>query len=177
MNYPLPNPKKLRSPLLDGMNSNLNKSKQKPKKIYFNVKEEIKPEKSDWVSETLDNSIFLKKTVSEIKSEKSKNINQEQINFLETMFCIASILICSVGGIVSLLELINVITTLQSCRTNIGSSLISFAVVFICTITANILCIGFIHLIKTTRYLYSNFSEQKEIIQKLSDIYKLNQIQ
>ncbi|GEM_PF-3013830 len=166
MNYPQPNPKKLRSPLLDGI---------KPKKIYFSMKDEVKGDKSDWISETLDNTIFSKQTARENKSKKNKIIDHEQINFLETAFNIASILICSVGGIVSLLELTNVITTIQSgSNNNVGSSLISFTIVFICTIAANILCIGFIHLIRITRYLYSNFNDQRQMIEKLSEVYKLN---
>ena len=166
MNYPQPNPKKLKSPLLDGI---------KPKKIYFSMKDEVNVDKSDWISETLDNTIFSKQPARENKSEKNKIIDHGQINFLETAFNIASILICSVGGIVSLLELTNVITTIQSgSNNNIGNSLISFTIVFICTITANILCIGFIHLIRITRYLYSNFNDQKQMIEKLSEVYKLN---
>lgn len=133
MNYHSTSPKKLRSPIFDGL---------------------------------LNDTIFTKPKILETKKEKD-TISHSQINSLETSFKIASILICSTGGIISLLELINIITTIQSGNSDIGNSLIGFTIAFICTIVANIVCIGFIHLIRVTRYLYSNFDSQKVMIEKL----------
>lgn len=138
-------PHKLRSPLLEGTH------KIKGKKIIFNPREESN------IDDTLDNTLFKQKP-SIIKEapviKKKEIINVNSINSLETMFKIASAFITAVGGTFCLLELINIIRTFQSGSFDFGNSILFLTIAIICTTCANVMCIGFIHLVKTTKFIY-----------------------
>ena len=144
INYYPQEPHKLRSPLLEGL------QKPKGKKIIFNPKEESN------IDDTLDNDLFKKKPVviKEILIKKKETIDMNSINSLETIFKIASAFITAVGGTFCLLELINIIRTFQSGSFSFGNSILFLTVAIICTICANVICIGFIHLVKTTKFIY-----------------------
>ena len=145
INYYPQEPHKLRSPLLEGT------QKPKGKKIIFNLREEPN------IDDTLDNTLFKKKSsvVKEAPIIKKKElININSINSLETIFKIASAFITAVGGTFCLLELINIIRSFQSGSFDFGNSILFVTIAIICTICANVICIGFIHLVKTTKFIY-----------------------
>ena len=144
INYYPQEPHKLRSPLLEGI------QKPKGKKVIFNPKEESN------IDDTLDNTLFKKKPVviKEAPIKKKEMIDMNSINSLETIFKIASAFITAVGGTFCLLELINIIRTFQSGSFSFGNSILFLTIAVICTICANVICIGFIHLVKTTKFIY-----------------------
>ena len=166
-NYYQLNPKKLRSPLLDGLqNSNKqNQNNNKGKKTYFNLREESKSQ--DPIDETLDSTLFNNKPEKLIMINEPDPINHNHIDSLITSLKVACILISAMGGILSLLELINVVRIIYSGNFNFGSSLMVFVVSFIGTILANVICLGFINLVKTIKYLYLNSENQNKKIDKL----------
>ena len=145
INYYPQEPHKLRSPLLEGA------QKPKGKKTVFNPHEESN------VDDTLDNTLFKKrpsivKETPIVKKKEAVDINS--INSLETAFKIAAAFITAVGGTFCLLELINIIRIFQSGSFSFGNSILFLTIAIICTICANVICIGFIHLVKTTRFIY-----------------------
>ena len=150
---PQPNPRKLHSPLLDG---NKKENILKGKRTYYNPNEENKI--SNIFDETLDNNLFNNKEKKEnlFLSEGTNLINQKFIDSLEVSLKIANIFICATGGILSILELTNIIRTISSGSFNFENSLLVFTVAFIGTILSSVVCHGFIHLIKTTKYIYLN---------------------
>lgn len=170
-NYHQLNPNRLHSPLLDPLKKEKNKeiSNIRGKKVYYNPNEENQP--ADPIDETLDNTLFTdnKNTnnTEKIKPYENNLINNKSIDLLELLFKIACIFILATGGMLSLLEFINVVRTLYSGSLDFGNSLIVFVLAFIGTILANLICIGFIHLIRTTRYLYLNCENQKNLFEKL----------
>ena len=127
LNFYQQNPKRLHSPLLDGKKEDL-KSSPNNKRTY---------------------PIFP----SEDK-EKNNSINLDLINSLETSFKVISIFVLAIGGIVSILELIIIIRTLSGGSFDFGNSLVIFIIAFIATTITIILCLGFAHLIKMTRFIY-----------------------
>ena len=168
-NYYQSNPKRLRSPLLDGI-QNSNKQTQnsnKGKKIYFNLKEEGKSQ--DSIDETLDSTLFNNKPEKLLicNINDPDPINHNHIDSLITSLKVACILISAMGGILSLLELINVVRIIYSGNFNFGNSLTVFVVSFIGTILANVICLGFINLVRTIKYLYLNSENQNKKIDKL----------
>ena len=167
-NYQQSNPNRLRSPLLDGLKTS-NNNQIKGKKTYYNLKEENKQAKI--IDEKLDLTLVTKTISKPLPSEGSKNKDYQFINLLETAFTIACILIGAIGGILSLIEFIIIIKTLYSGSFNFGNSLMVFTAAFIGTILATVICIGFTHLIKTTKFVYSNFENQKRNIEILLDSY------
>ncbi|MBI3590224.1 MAG: hypothetical protein HY094_02460 [Candidatus Melainabacteria bacterium] len=162
-NYQQSNPNRLRSPLLDGLKTSNNQIKGK--KTYYNLKEENK--QLDVIGETVDLTLFNNTVPKSAHSEENKNKNYQFINSLETVFKIACMLIGATGGILSLIELIIVVKTLYSGSFNFGNSLIVFTAAFIGTILATVTCTGFTHLIKTTKFIYSNLESQKRNIETL----------
>ena len=165
INYHEPKPQRLHSPLLDGANKN-NNNKLKGKRTYFNPLFEKK--NNEEINQTLDQTLFNKKDKLSGLSDENNIINQSAIDRLETSFKIASIFIIASGGIVSLLEFINIIRIAYGGSYDFGNSIIIFTIAFIGTILANVICIGFSHLIKTTKYVYLNIENQKEKIDKLT---------
>lgn len=161
-NYYQQNPKRLRSPLLDGLSDKVNEARvSKIKKTYFNLKEEKKI--NDPIDEALDKTLFSNLETLPLPKEtkKKETINHSHILSLELSFKIASILIWATGGILSLLELINVIRVISVGSLNFGNSLVVFTVGLIGTVLASVICQGFIHLVRVTRYLYLSSEEQK----------------
>lgn len=153
---------RLNSPLLNiAYNNRIEKSNEntnKGKRTYYNPQEENKQPES--IEKTLDTIIFNNKEKLLMSGEVNL-INQKLIDSLETSFKLAGIFILAIGGILSLLEFINIVRTLYYGSFDFGNSLIIFACAFIGTILANIICNGFIHLIKTTKYIYLFIENQK----------------
>ena len=160
-NFYQQNPKKLRSPIFDPI---CNPEGSKVKKTYYNSQEDNLTE-----NKTEQNQPKLLFTKSEVEtiSEKKDIINQNCINSLETIFKIASMLILATGGMLTLLEFIIVVRTIMSGSFEFGNNLIVFTVAFIGTLIANLICLGFIHLIKTTKYIYVNHESQRKNREKL----------
>ena len=161
---PQPNPRKLHSPLLDG---NKKENNLKGKRTYYNPFEENKI--SNTVDETLDKNLFGNSGKGGGKEKKEvllfpkeiNSINQKFIDSLEVSLKVANIFICATGGILSILELTNIIRTISSGSFNFESSLLVFIVAFIGTILSSVVCHGFIHLIKTTKYIYLNIENRR----------------
>ena len=156
-----PNLKKLRSPILDPI---CNPEKPKGKKTYYSPNEEKLNEQK--VDETLDKVLFCKPEAQMI-SAKIETVNINSITSLETIFKIGSILILATGGMLTILEFIIIVRTLIGGSFDFGNSLIVFTAALIGTILSNLICLGFIHLIKTTKYIYINNESQKSAINKL----------
>lgn len=159
INYYPQNPPKLRSPLLD----NVLKNKLEKK------------ENKETVDDTLDQTLFNKKSQSKkLKEIKPEIINQSfivktgKITSLETVFKIASAFITSVGGTFCLLELINIVRIIQSGSFSFGNSILFFVVALMCTIVANVICAGFIHLVKAIKYIYLSVERQNKIINNIT---------
>lgn len=145
---------------------------QKPLKLHSPLLD-VKPHKIETTDETLDKTLFnkqSKKGTLFIPQEKNL-IDEKMIVSLETMTKIACTIIVSTGGIFSLLELVNIVQTIQKGSYEIMSDLALCVTSLIGTLIAYIICTGFIHLIKTTRYLYINIEEQNKKIDKLTNIF------
>ncbi|MBI2996562.1 MAG: hypothetical protein HYY52_07675 [Candidatus Melainabacteria bacterium] len=147
LNYSNTNPKRLHSPLLEGKFNQKKQNENKGKRTYYS------PSNEESIDHTLDSTLFPLKEKFNLSTEKNF-INHEAINSLETLFKIASVLILATGLILSILELINIIRSVSAGNFNCTNSILVFFVVFIGTLLANIMCLGFIHLIKTTKYIY-----------------------
>lgn len=163
-NLPRQNYTRLNSPLLNRVNRALDESSKISKRTYYNPNEERN--QSNNIDSTLDSVLFNNKE-NLILFSGQNSINCSSIDFLETCFKIASIFILATGGILSLLEFINIARTIYMGSFDFGNSHIVFAASLITTIIANIICLGFIHLIKTTKYLYLNLENQNSKIEKL----------
>lgn len=151
------NPKKLRSPLLDPpQKQNIQENKSKGKKTYFNIKEGNNLQEGQEGIETLFNNTenINEEKLLPNKLKKSELISEKAISSLEVSFKIAGVLIAATGGMLSLLEFINIVRTLSNGSTQFGNSIIVFAVAFIGTILANVICLGFLHLVRLTKYIY-----------------------
>lgn len=155
------NLKKLRSPILDPICS---PEKPKGKKTYYNPQEEKPSEQK--IDETIDNVLFCK-PAPQAASVKKEIINSSSITSLETIFKIGSILILATGGMLTLLEFIIIARTLITGSFDFGNSIIVFTAALIGTILSNLICLGFIHLIKTTKYIYINNENQRLAINKI----------
>lgn len=163
-NLPRQSHVKLHSPLLNRVNKILDENSNKGKRTYYNPKEDHIQNNN--IDSTLDSVLFNNKE-NLILFSGQNSINCNSIDILETCFKIASIFILATGGILSLLEFINIARTLYMGSFDFGNSHIVFAASLITTIIANIICLGFIHLIKTTKYLYLNLENQNSKIEKL----------
>jgi len=158
-NYYPKNVHKLNSPLLNISQNPITETLNKGKRTYYNPQEENKQNEN--IDKTLDTVLFNNKEKLLMLSE-SNLINHKIIDSLETSFKIANILIIATGGVLSLLELINVIRTMIYGSFEFGNSLLIFVCGFTFTILANIICNGFIHLIKTTKYIYLHIESTKQ---------------
>ena len=139
INYFPPKPQRLHSPLLDGKKKDLH------------------------IDDTLDSTLFIKKRLTNPKPlEENNTIDQKSIDTLETSFKIVAIFILAMGGILSILELISIIKILSSGSFDFGNSILVFLFSFFSTILATVICLGFSHLVKMTRYIYTNLETQKE---------------
>lgn len=168
----LPNkPQRLHSPLLEGpriydKTSNVTQDKNtKGKRTYWNPNEETKINEN--TDETLDKTLFtntkpLPKTVSDDHS-----INLGLINSLEVILKVANILILSTGGILAILEFINVTRIIMSGSYEFGNSLIAFVIAFVGIIIGSVICLSFLHLIKATRFTYLHSESQDSKIDKI----------
>lgn len=166
------NPKKLRSPLLGTTNTNNNKENiPKGRKLYFNINEDD----IDPIDAALDDTLFNHKENHKEKlilvNKKEESPMHNHIDILEMSFKISGIFILASGGMLSLLELINVIRTIYSGTMDFGYSLIVFTIAFIGTLLANMVCLGFVQLIKTTKHLYLNIENQNKKIEKILGYY------
>ena len=165
INYFHNNPPKLHSPLLEGLqNKRGNQKTNEIKKTYYNPNEENKPNES--IDHTLDSTLFTSKNKTNTIIEND-SINQNSIATLLAIIKICSIFIIATGGMLSLLELINIIRTIYSGSYSFGNSLIVFTSAFIGTVLATLACHGFLHLAKTIKYVYLNTEEQKTKIDRL----------
>ena len=164
LNYSQQNPKKLHSPLLDGKIQNINEPNIKGKRTYYNPNEENNRNKT--INETIESTLF-KNDQKPVLFSEDKKINYKFIDSLELFLKIANIFIWASGGILSLLEFINVSRVIYDGTYEFGNSIIVFTTAFIGTIVSSVICIGFAHLIKTTKYLYLNLENQNEKIETL----------
>lgn len=155
----------LHSPLLGNSpgRNNPTQENKKGKRTYYNPNED---NKSESVDSALDSIFSNNKEKLKITGEKDL-INQKFIDFLEVCIKVAGVFILATGGILSLLELINIGRTIYIGSMDFGNSIITFTAAFIGTIVANVVCLGFIHLIKTTKYLYLSLESQKLNVEKL----------
>jgi len=142
LNYYQQNPKRLYSPLLDG-----NKEKREPDN---NLPEERNHRSQNPESKT---------TKQPVSVNNRKNISIQRITFLESVFKLGSIFILSVGGLISILELVNVIRIIYSGSENISYSLISLGIASVGTTLSMIICLSIIHLVKSIKYIYLNLED------------------
>lgn len=175
INYYKQNLPKLHSPLLDGKSfpspspdQNQNKeNKPTSKKTYYSPNEDNK----DSTSEILNNTLFSKNDKNIPQKDLSlinDLINKNSITMLENIIKIASILIISTGGLFCILEFINILRTLISGSYHLGNSLTVLVAAIIGTVLANIICLGFSHLVKATKYIYLVCENQNTKIEKLT---------
>ena len=164
LNYSQQNPKRLHSPLLDGNNKIQDINDLKGKRTYYNPSEENN--KNKIIDETLENTLF-KSNAKPILIPESKNTNYRFIDSLELFSKVANIFIVASGGILSLLEFVNIAKVIYDGTYNFGNSIIVFTIAFIGTILSSVVCMGFAHLIKTTKYIYLNSEIQNKKIEAL----------
>ncbi len=149
LNYNQEDNKRLHSPLLDG----------KIKKNNSNIpNQNIQPAHD----KSLSTLHIEKKKSTSIKSSSTINLNL--ISFTESIFNIASIFILATGGLVSVLELVSIVRIIYSGSNNYSINLICFAIAFIGTIIAMMLCLGIVQIIKTIKIIYLNLDEQNSKI-------------
>ena len=172
-NYPNHNPKRLHSPLLDGYikTENLKTSLKDKKQVYKNTNgnrtlhEQNTPNELD---ETIETTLFNKNQKKELPNSLLKEvIDEKYIDSLDTSFKVAGIFIVAMGSILGLLQLIMIGTSIYNGNYILGNSLLVFAAVIIGTTLANTITMGFSHMLKMTRYVYSDLQEQKT---KMNDI-------
>ena len=155
LNYYQQNPRKLHSPLLDG-NSQQNLLKESDRNL------EIKK-----------NSFKEKNIINNALSVKSEdNININLISFIENLFTIGNIFVFSIGGLISVLELVNLISIIYSGNNNYVTSLMCFGLAFIGTIISMMICLSIVQIIRAIKYVYLNIDDQNSkltyILKKLS---------
>ena len=167
INYFPNKPQKLHSPLLEGPRGQDIKQDKKitGKRTYYNPNEENK--RNENTDETLDKTLFTKMKSSFKVDHDECPVNMKLISSLEATLKAANILILSTGGILAILELINIIRTVYSGSYEFGNSLISFVIAFIGIIIASVICLGFLHLVKTTKLTYLHYENQESKIDKL----------
>lgn len=166
VNYFENKPSRLHSPLLDGNKKNITPKGQtlKGKKTYYNPTIEIKNKST--LDETLDLTLFNNKEQLPIITEE-EIINQKSMSILEIAFKVGNIFILAIGGIFCLLEFSNIIRTAISGSTTFGGSLATFTLAFIGIIIGTVICQGFIHLIKVTKYVHLNIVHLKKKFDKV----------
>ena len=172
-NYSQSNLRKLHSPLLEGskdLNDN-EKRNSKIKKTYYNPKEDQNNNNQASIDETLDKTLFNQPKLPLLTSDSTR-INDKLIDSIETTLKIANVFIIGTGGIFTFLELINILRSVYYGDLSFNNGYVVFIVSFILTVLASVLCQGFIHLIKTTKYIYLNLENQKFQIEKLLDLCK-----
>lgn len=150
---------KLHSPLLEGGNHST-------EPLLPNENREAKNESAD---ETLDKLIYTRSTKKENKKSLSSNIsiNETMIETLETLLKVGGILIVAVGGIFCTLELSNIVKLVQAKNYNFANELMLFSLVFIFTLTANAICLGFSHLVKMSKYIFLTSEAQNAKMDKI----------
>jgi hypothetical protein len=173
-NYQNQNPKRLHSPLLDGYikTENLKTSLKEKKQIYKPTNGNRMPQEQNnhnEIDKTIETTLFNQNyNQKELSSGLSKEIiNEKSIDSLDTSFKVAGIFIVALGSVLGLLQLIMIGTSLYNGNYALGNSLLVFAAVTIGTVLANTIAMGFSHMIKMTRYIYSDLEEQKS---KMNDI-------
>lgn len=175
-NYPQQTPRKLHSPLLDGYYRTENfKSTLKSKKTPLNSNNPDETSQTvDSMDETLDKTLFNKSE----KNKKNQNLlsnknltNNNFIEALETCFKVAGIFICALGGILSFLQLLNIVTNIYNGNYIANNAWIIFGATLIGTILANVICFGFCHLVKITKFTYLSLEEQKSKLDEILDYY------
>lgn len=175
-NYPQQTPRKLHSPLLDGYYRTENfKSTLKGKKGPLNSNNPNEVNQTiESMDETIDKTLFNKNE----KSKKNQNspsakisTNESHIEALETCFKVAGIFICALGGILSFLQLLNIITNIYNGSYIASNSWLIFGATLIGTILANVICFGFCHLVKITKFTYLSLEEQKSKLDEILDYY------
>lgn len=176
-NYPQQTPRKLHSPLLDGYYRTENfKSTLKGKKAPLNQQNnpnEIN-QTIETMDETLDKTLFSKneKNKKNQESLSTKNLTNDRfIEALETCFKIAGIFICALGGILSFLQLLNIITNIYNGSYIASNSWLIFGATLIGTILANVICFGFCHLVKITKFTYLSMEEQRLKLDEILEYY------
>ena len=115
----------------------------------------------------------LQSPLLEGKKSKSSNnisflkpkdtINIRAIDTLDLIVKIAFVLILATGGMLSLLEFINIVRTICNRSYEFGNSLTVFTIAFIATIVGNVFCLGFSHLIKITKHIYLNIEKENSL--------------
>lgn len=158
------NPKRLHSPLLDGPTSKENKTKGK--RTYYNPNEE--QNKIESIDYTLDTAIFNNKTEKPFLENKSK-INKKLIGTLEFFLKATIVFICSIGGIVSTIEITNIIRTIYEGSYNFGNSIFTFFIAFSLTFLISMVCLGFLNLIKAIKHIYLNIELLNSKTEKILD--------
>ncbi len=164
--------RKLHSPLLEGAkdpSENEKRNSSKIKKTYYNPNEDSHNQAN--IDETLDKTLFNQSKIPLLTSDSTK-INDRLIDSIETTLKVANIFIIGIGGIFTLLELVTILRSVYYGDLSFNNGHITFVVSFILTVLASILCQGFIHLIKTTKYIYLNLENQKFQLEKLLNLYK-----
>lgn len=156
---------RLHSPLLDGICKNKTKEK-KGKVTYFDPN----TEGSKSIDETLDSTIYTNTNskINNLTNLTNKGLlNLNKVNNLEITFKIASTFITAIGGTFCLLQLIEIIRIIQNGSLSFGNNLLLLVVALIITITANVICAGFAHLVKTTKYIFVNLESNNAKLNKL----------
>ena len=177
-NYPSQNPKRLHSPLLDGylktedLKTSLKNNKQQYKTINNN---RIATEQNtqNGLDETIETTLFNNKNQkTELLNNLSKDtIDEKYIDSLDTSFKVSGIFIVAMGSILGLLQLIMIGNRIYNGNYVLGNGLLVFAAVVISTLLANTICLGFSHMIKMTRYIYSDLQEQKTKMDDILEYY------
>lgn len=156
-------PLRLHSPLLDGANNS------RSKKIY-----QFEAESNLSLDKISEKEIYTQNPNSEKQIKITQN-SSSTINFLETFFKISGLIIFAIGGMLCIMELTEIIRTIQNKSNDFGNSIFIFVFASIATTIANVICLGFSHLINTTKNLYLALEDQdKKLSLLLSKFEKIS---
>ncbi len=172
-----PNSRRLHSPLLDGYlkTENLKSSLKDKNIVYKNSSNKVlnnKPQnqaKQIIADETIE-QVFTQKQMP-LESISSELINQNSIDSLDNAFKMAGIFIVAMGSILSLLQLMIIGNSFYNGNYALGSSILILCAVIFGTVLANSLCMGFSHMIKMTRFIYTDMTSQKAKLDEIIQYY------
>lgn len=174
-NYPQQTPRKLHSPLLDGYYRTENfKTTLKGKKSFPQNNENnnnLQPQ--EVLDETIDKTLFNKvdKNKNSQPLPSSSKTNENSIEALEICFKVAGVFICALGGILGFLQLLNIGTSIYNGSYIASNTWLVFGATAIGTILANVICFGFCHLVKITKFTYLNLEEQRSKLNEILEYY------
>lgn len=172
-NYPQQNPKKLHSPLLDGYykTENYKTNLKDKKRLISRVGADQESSEDQILEETIDKTLFTKNNNQTTNFFEEDNINLTYINGVETCFKVFGVFIAAMGGILSVLQAVSLGTDIYNRDYVFGNSSLIFGATVIGSIVGVIVCLGFSHLVRSTKYIYLSLEEQKAKMNEILEYY------